>query len=266
MAQRTAVPASGSEDRGRSPSNGTQPDHAGKGAWLLAWYRVMRDAEGQVETKKIEITENIFDANRKPVASNIVVTAISQWEGELRECTNPARREAEDSIKVAHLEKMLPKTIRNMLQTVGFTSFKGCKEHVLEQARTQRDGKQNVTTTAALDIDLSEEEGEKKEEGAVTEDKYSNNEWLCWMGKGTPRKGGGLKRGKEEHSLATATIAELTDTESASAGRRTPKWQRRAKDGAPNRERAKATSLGGTLTRRVRAKAHEEFVEPRKGI
>ena len=50
----------------------------------------MREAEGQVETEKIEITEKVIEANRKPVAVKYVVTAIAQWEGELRECTNMA--------------------------------------------------------------------------------------------------------------------------------------------------------------------------------
>ena len=109
----------------------------GKARGVLAWYRVVREAEGQVETKRIEITEKVFDANRKQVAVKDVATAIAQWEGELREYTNMTGREAEDSLKVVHLKRMLPNTIRDMLQTVRLTTFKECKVYALEQARAQ---------------------------------------------------------------------------------------------------------------------------------
>ena len=155
----------------------------------MAWYRVMREAEGQVETKRIEIAEKVFDANRKQVAVKDVATAIAQWEGELREYTNMTGREAEDSLKVVHLKRKLPKTIRDMLQTVRLTTFKECKEYALEQARAQRNEKE-ASPKAALDLGLSEDEREKKkvhfEEDAVTEGRYNNDDWLCWRGKPPP--------------------------------------------------------------------------------
>ena len=41
----------------------------GKSRGVLAWYRVMRESEGQVETKTSEITEKVFDSNRKAAAA-----------------------------------------------------------------------------------------------------------------------------------------------------------------------------------------------------
>ena len=78
-----------------------------------------------------------------------VATAILQWEGELHEYINLAGREAEDSLKVVHLKRMLPKTIRDMLQTVRLTSFKKCKAYAQEQPRAQRNEK-DATTQGGL--------------------------------------------------------------------------------------------------------------------
>ena len=57
----------------------------GKARGLIAWYRILREAEGQVETKKIEITERVFYSGRTAVAPKDVVSAIESWEAELRD-------------------------------------------------------------------------------------------------------------------------------------------------------------------------------------
>ena len=44
----------------------------GKARGLVAWYRTLRDAEGQVETKRSEITENVFYSGRRAVAAKDV--------------------------------------------------------------------------------------------------------------------------------------------------------------------------------------------------
>ena len=99
-------------------------------------------------------------------------------------------RVAEDFLKVVHLKRMLPETIRDMLQTVGLTTFKECKEYALEQARAQRNEKEAIPK-ASLDLDLSEDEGEKKkvrfEEDAVSE-RPVQQRWLAVLdGQGDPR-------------------------------------------------------------------------------
>ena len=48
----------------------------GKARGLIARYRILREAEGQVETKKIEITERVFYSGRTAVAPKDVMSAI----------------------------------------------------------------------------------------------------------------------------------------------------------------------------------------------
>ena len=52
----------------------------GKARGLIAWYRTLRDAEGQVETKRSEIIEKVFNSGRKAVAAKNVVATIETWE------------------------------------------------------------------------------------------------------------------------------------------------------------------------------------------
>ena len=59
----------------------------GKARSLIAWYRTLRDAEGQVETKRTEITEKVFYSGHKAVAPKDGVATIETWEEELREYT-----------------------------------------------------------------------------------------------------------------------------------------------------------------------------------
>ena len=41
----------------------------GKARGMIAWYRTLREAEGQVETMKQGITEKVFYSGRKAVAA-----------------------------------------------------------------------------------------------------------------------------------------------------------------------------------------------------
>ena len=52
---------------------------------IRAWFRIMRDAEGQVGTKKLELTTKLYDANIKASTAKELPAAISQWEGDIRE-------------------------------------------------------------------------------------------------------------------------------------------------------------------------------------
>ncbi len=57
----------------------------GKARGLIAWYRTLWNAEGQVEEKRTEITERVFYAGRKAVAAKDVAATIATWEDEVRE-------------------------------------------------------------------------------------------------------------------------------------------------------------------------------------
>ena len=61
----------------------------GKARGMIAWYRTLREAEGQVETKKQDITEKVFYSGRKAVAAKDVAATIETWAGELREYKTP---------------------------------------------------------------------------------------------------------------------------------------------------------------------------------
>ena len=57
---------------------------------VRAWYRIMREAEGQLVTKRDEITRNVFDSDRNSVAAKDVAATIEQWESEVHEYTKLA--------------------------------------------------------------------------------------------------------------------------------------------------------------------------------
>ena len=64
-----------------------------KSKGIRAWYRIMHEAEGQLETKKMDLSEKLFDPNRKSVAAKDVVNAIEQCESELREYATLCKRD-----------------------------------------------------------------------------------------------------------------------------------------------------------------------------
>ena len=60
----------------------------------------MREVVGQMDTKKIENTEKVFDANRKEVTAKGVAPAIAAWECEVREYTDLAGYVIDSSLKI----------------------------------------------------------------------------------------------------------------------------------------------------------------------
>ena len=58
----------------------------GKARGFVAWYRTLREAEGQVPQKRSEITEKVFQPDRKAVAAKDVVSTLEAYEGDIREC------------------------------------------------------------------------------------------------------------------------------------------------------------------------------------
>ena len=136
----------------------------GKARGLVAWYRTLRDAEGQVETKRSDITEKVFYSGRKAVAAKDVVAAIETWEGELREYTSLTGLVMENTLKLLNLKRILPEAIKNMLQTVEIKDYTEAKEYAIKQARVlQKEKDQNNAT-----LDLNEDEEEKAEKKKVT--------------------------------------------------------------------------------------------------
>ena len=107
----------------------------GKARGLVAWYRTLREAEGQVKTKRSEITERVFYSGRTAVSAKDVVTAIETWEGELREYKLLTGLSVDNTLMVLNLKRMLPESIKKMLQTVEYEDYDEAKEYAIKQAR-----------------------------------------------------------------------------------------------------------------------------------
>ena len=128
----------------------------GKARGLIAWYRTLWDAEGQVETKKTEITEKVFNAGRKAVAAKDVLAAIACWEEEVREYKLLTGLDVDNLVKMLNLKRILPEEIEAMLQTVEITDYTLAREYVIKQARALSKKKGNKP----LQLDLNEDEEE----------------------------------------------------------------------------------------------------------
>ena len=128
----------------------------GKTRGLVAWYRTLRNAEGQVGTKRSEITEKVFYSGRKAVAAKDVVATIETWEGEFREYTSLTGLAGDNALKLLNLKRMLPEAIRKMLQTVELTDYTDAKEYAMKQARVLQKEKDPKHTP----LDLNEDEEE----------------------------------------------------------------------------------------------------------
>ena len=97
-----------------------------------AWYRIVREAEGQIEARAAELTEKLHDAKRKPVLAKDLAMTIEQFESELREFEAITGKPPDEHAKALALKRMLPPSIRQMLQTVEKTTYKLCKEYALK--------------------------------------------------------------------------------------------------------------------------------------
>ena len=118
--------------------------------------------------------------------------------GELREYTTLTGKVMENSLKMINLERMLPESIRRMLQTVEIKDYTKAKEYAIKQVRALKREKDPKNKT----LDLNEDEDEKKkvtfEEPPNLDAVYTNEDWLCYIGKGAGKggKGTGQKGGK----------------------------------------------------------------------
>ena len=114
-----------------------------------AWYRLVREAEGQIEARKTELTEKLHDPNRKAVEAGNLAAAVEQLESELREFEAITGKEPDEHAMVLALKRMLPKAIREMLQTIEKDGYKESKEYALKQARALRNERAEGPTKAA---------------------------------------------------------------------------------------------------------------------
>ena len=175
----------------------------GKSRGLVAWYRTLCEAEGQMKTKRSEITERVVFSGRTAVAAKDVVAAIETWEEELLQYKSMTGLTMDNTLMVLNLKRMLPESIKKMLQTVEYENYDEAKEYAIKQARAlMKDSKAQT-----LDLNEKEEDTEeaKKKVTFQTEvpeeedyDKCTKDELLAWLKKGNGKgnKGCGPKGNK----------------------------------------------------------------------
>ena len=99
-----------------------------------AWFRIVREAEGQIEARATELTEKLHDPSRKAVEAKTLAQAVEKLEAELREFEAITRNPPDEHAKLLALKRMLSKSIRSMLQTVEIKGYKASQEYALNQA------------------------------------------------------------------------------------------------------------------------------------
>ena len=82
-----------------------------------AWYRMVREAEGQIEARATESTEKFHDLHPKMVDAKDLVQACEKREAERREFEAITGKPPDEQSMLLALKRMLPKVIRAMLQT-----------------------------------------------------------------------------------------------------------------------------------------------------
>ena len=97
-----------------------------------AWFRIVREAEGQVGARATELTEKLHDPSRKPVDAKDLAQAVEKLESELREFEAITGKTPDEHAVTLALKRMLPKNIRSMLQTVDVQGYRPSKEYVLK--------------------------------------------------------------------------------------------------------------------------------------
>ena len=163
----------------------------GKARGPIAWYRTLRDAEGQVETKRSEITEKVFYSGRKAVAPREVLATIETWEQEVREYKLLTGFDVDNTLKLLNLKRILPEEIEEMLQTVEITDYTLAKEYAIKQARVLSKKKGNKPLQ--LDFNEDEEENPKRkvqfeEEPSQEPESYSKDVLFCLAGQGIQQR------------------------------------------------------------------------------
>ena len=169
-----------------------------------ARFRIVREAEGQVETRATELTEKIHDPNRKPVEAKNLAQAVEKFESELREYEALTRKTPDEHTKTLALKRMLPLPIRHMLQTVGLTGYHESKEYSLKNAREFRNeragGDSQAVKTSAGKVNL---DGIDHLDDGEPQEPLDEQEALALQkGKGKGFKGECYNCGKTGHRAA----------------------------------------------------------------
>jgi hypothetical protein len=123
---------------------------------------------------------------------------VEQLESELREFEAITGKEPDEHAMVLALKRMLPKAIRDMLQTMEKDGYKDSKEYALKQARALRNERAEGPTKASPPLDrldhLDEPEGLSPEEQEALV--------FAKKGKGKGVKGDCFNCGKPGHRAA----------------------------------------------------------------
>ena len=126
---------------------------------------------------------------------------MEQLESELREFEAITGKEPDEHTKVLALKRMLPKAIRDMLQTMEKDGYKESKEYALKQARALRNERaEGPTKASAGQAPLDRLDHLEENEGLSLEDQ----EALAFLkkGKGKGFKGECFNCGKTGHRAA----------------------------------------------------------------
>ena len=157
---------------------------------------------GEIEARAAELTEKLHDAKRKPVLAKDLAMTIEQFESELREFEAITGKPPDEHAKALALKRMLPPSIRQMLQTVEKTTYKLCKEYALKQAREMRNERSGDDSSGkTIPGRLGDLDHVDDEEGGEGED---DPEALALQkkGKGNGFKGECYNCGKTGHRAA----------------------------------------------------------------
>ncbi len=132
----------------------------GKARGLIAWYRTLREAEGQVRTKRSEITEKVFQPGRKAVAAKDVVSTLEAYEGDIREYQILTGNNMDNTMMEIYQQKMMPDVIPERVETLDLQSDAEAKEYATKQARTLK--RDSTSSTPYLNENEEEMEDKKK--------------------------------------------------------------------------------------------------------
>ena len=83
-----------------------------------AWYRIVRESEGQIEARATELTEKLHNPHRKMVDAKDLVHGCEKLEAERREFEAITGKPPDEHSMLLALKRMLPKVIRSMVQTI----------------------------------------------------------------------------------------------------------------------------------------------------
>ncbi len=200
----------------------------GRARGLIAWYRTLRDAEGQIETKRTEVTEKVFYSGRKAVAAKDVVATIATWEEELREYTMLTGLEVDNTLKLLNLKRILPEEIEEMLQTVEITEYPWRRSMPSSRqglSRRRKAGKPSrwTSTRTKKRRRRSTSRSRPRKRRSPTQRMNSSLGWAKGLARAARPKGARAARERRQApSGETATTAGSMGTGSTSARRRIP--------------------------------------------